>query len=198
MAPSHDTSLGPESYLAALPRRLPASAAVDLLGVLADVKPAARVEAGALAPELVEWAALTGLAAATDPEGYVALARTHKVAAELLAIDRATGAHEYELGLMLGYPTCCSELIATIGEASIDARAATVARWSLDCAFRLIDIAGYKRGEALISHVPCHARCTPSLDLAAALRPTAERVSGTPGVRFRRFIARAQACVPSF
>ena len=180
------------AHVAALPEKLPPSAAIDLLGLMAGAKPAARIVAGSHAPVLVDWAALARLESVRDETGHVVVAATRDAAATVMALDRAPGPHEYELGLLLGYPHCCVQAVARIGEASIDAHAASAARWDLQGRFRLIDTRSYRLGQALISHVPCGPRCQASLALAEQVLPTALQVDGAAGSRFKRFISRAQ------
>ena len=153
---------------AALPHRtLPLSAGVDFLHMVACGKPAVRfklTEHGST--DLALWCAAHGDACRVDEDGFCCVAPTLSLAERVLEVDRRTEPHELELGLLLGYPRCCSEGVAEIGESAIDDHAAVVARWPYAGRYRLIDPSGYRRGDSLVCHLPCSPACGPSLELA--------------------------------
>jgi hypothetical protein len=147
---------------------LPASAAVDFLQLAACEKTGIRL----VAPDaahigLVAWARNIGWATCSDEQGYVCAAKTTALAEHILALDRSADAHTEQLGIMLGYPACCSNKAAAAGEAQIDLLAEESSAWVFEGAFRLTRISGYLQGQALISHVPCSPRCPVSLALAS-------------------------------
>lgn len=147
---------------------LPASAAVDFLQVVACGKQAVRLKLPKFAHERVAaWGGRIGWATFSDHHGYICLARTFTQAEQILTLDGSATTHTAELGVMLSYPECCSERIASIGEDRIDFLADKAGDWRLEGAFRLTRITGYLQGRALISHVPCSPRCPVSLQLAA-------------------------------
>jgi hypothetical protein len=147
------------------------STVTDILVWCATNKPAIRsqlLDRSDSVP-LREWAEAQGASFALDHDGFFCVARGGS-ANELLQLDRAVASHEYELGIMLGYPRCCAATIAEIGERQIDERVSLVSRWYFAPPYHLINPSGYARGEALISHVPCTPSCTASLRIAEAVR----------------------------
>lgn len=159
------------------PTWLPASAAVDLAQLRAGIRPALRtqVDRASSQSNVRAWARREGLFAACDRDGFMALSRTPSRAARVLAVDRRPGRHEALLGVLLGYPPCCARAAARVGEAGIDVWAARLARRRFAGRYRCTDPAGYGRGVALISHVPCSPRCGRSLAMADALVASVRR-----------------------
>lgn len=160
---------------------LPASARVDFLHLLAAGKPAVRVKVTEAAVEpLARWAAAHGYGCAADEDGYCCVAGNHAFARHVLEVDQRAEPHELELGLLLGYPQCCCETIAALGESQIDAQAVVVAGWEFTGPFRLIDPSGYRRGASLLSHLPCTPECRASLRLARRAARFLRRHFGEP------------------
>lgn len=178
--------------LDSLPARTPPSVAVDMLGVLAGSKPAMRAALGVRADALVSWAASNGLVGIRDTDGYVALAVSGANARRVLAVDRSREPHVLELGRLLGYPECCCEKVARIGEAGIDDYADTTRNWQFGGRFRLIDPAHYRLGQAAISHLPCSSTCARSLELAERTAAAVPRLAGGARLQLlQTFLARA-------
>ena len=151
---------------------LPLSAAVDLLRLSARVTPVIRTSAmnTQSADAILAAARAAGFAAAMDEEGYVAIGRDDKVVARVLEIDASPRPHERHLGALFGYPACCVARVVHVGESGIDELADEAARWAYRGAFWAIDPTGYRKGQALISHIPCCASCVGSLrDASRAL-----------------------------
>lgn len=149
---------------------LPPSARVDVLGWYSG-KPAIRVPrfargADILAP-LADWASVESASIAADVDFVVV--STHG-AAEILAVDQSAEPHAFDLGIRLGYPACCSSVIADAGEVRIDELARTS---ELACRGTILDTSGYPAGCALISHVPCSPTCPASVELAHRCLATA-------------------------
>lgn len=147
------------------------STVIDVLVWCATNKPAIRsqlLNRSDCVP-LREWADAQGASFALDDGGFFYITRDGS-ANELLELDRRFASHEYELGLMLGYPRCCAATIAEIGEREIDDRASVASRWHFSPPYHLINPDGYAYGAALISHVPCTPSCAPSLRIAEAVR----------------------------
>ena len=173
----------------ALPQDLPPSSYIDCLLLLAGLKPTVRLHVTEpRAQHAIEfWCAEPGYASASHPSGYTYIAKTQDAVMRLQELDDSHEAHEYELGLLLGYPPCCCRKAAEVGETNLD-------KWeesmSQDAAFRrtqncLIDPRGYTEGSALISHIPCSAQCEASLSIArAALRII---LSQKANLHFRRW-----------
>lgn len=143
------------------------SALVDFVLFFACGKPAVRlmVDSAEGLAELEAWSKHWGLDFAADGEGFACVS-CGGGAALVLEIDRRAEAHEVELGLALGYPLCCCERVASVGEFGIDAYAAEVASWPFENEYRRINPAGYRSGRALVSHLPCSPACSASLAIA--------------------------------
>jgi hypothetical protein len=163
-----------------LPALLAASVAVDALGVLVIAKPAMRTFAGDRASALLAWASDANLSAAADHDGFVAVAHSKSLAGRVLAVDRSPDDHCAELGTLLGYPRCCADRVAALGESAIDDYAESVDAWLYEGPFRLIDTSGYRSGRALISHLPCSPTCLGSLELARRCLPVAATLGRLP------------------
>lgn len=151
------------------------SALVDFVQLSACGKPAIRLLVKGegerrLVESLSSWCGETGLDFASDGEGYACIAVRKGEAAAVIEIDRRAEAHELELGLALGYPPCCCERVARVGESAIDNYAGEVATWTFEGLYRRIDPSGYRRGLSLICHLPCSATCEASLVMANKTR----------------------------
>lgn len=177
MAPSGDKEvLVTVEGLRALPwELLRPSALIDFIQLSACRKPAVRLLVKGegercLVESLSRWCGETGLDFASDGEGYACVAGRKGEAAGVLAIDRRAEAHELELGLALGYPLCCCERVARVGEAAIDEYAGEVATWTFVGQYRRIDPSEYRRGLSLICHLPCSTTCEASLVIANKAR----------------------------
>jgi hypothetical protein len=180
---------GAAAAFAALPHELlPRSAKVDFLHLLGLEKPAMRTNVSEQAMQaLRNWCLRYGYGWDADEEGYCCVASSVGLARKVLEVDRRVEPHETELGLLLGYPRCCCEAIARVGESGIDDRAAEVARWLFQGRFRLIDPSGYRQGASLICHLPCRTDCAASLEIAErAVRFLQPRLSEPAFVSWRR------------
>lgn len=144
------------------------SALVDFVLFFACEKPSVRllVDTADGLGALGAWSERWGFDFATDGEGFACVGRGDGTAALVLEIDRRAEAHETELGLALGYPPCCCERVASVGESGIDAYAAEVATWPFKGEYRRTNPAGYRSGRALVSHLPCSPACDASLAIA--------------------------------
>lgn len=143
------------------------SARTDLLQMAARcrrcvrLRPVNEAALGAIAG----WGRAEGLGIADDTE-FLFLSVDSGTALSALRADRSPSPHETELGNYLGYPLCCTHAVASRGEDNIDEAALQAGAWTLEPAFRLIDISGYLVGLSLLSHVPCSQRCSPSAAMA--------------------------------
>ena len=162
--------------------RFPLSTRVDLLRLFARSTSVIRLrpfeDCGACAA--TDWATEAGLAAQVDGEWYVALGRSEERARRVLRADASVDPHEEELGRLLDYPDCCVKAIAAIGESAIDRRAAELSTRPHRGRFRLIEIAGYRDGLALVSHAPCSSACRPTLELAERSLTALDRLTELP------------------
>ena len=148
------------------------SAVVDFVLFFASQKPAIRllVSSETSAEALGIWCSKTGYDFATDQDGFSCIATSPGYAEAVLKIDQRLDAHEAELGSALGYPDCCCERLASIGESNIDAYASNVAGWTFVNEFRRINPTQYLNGLSLISHLPCSPNCEASLVIAKQAR----------------------------
>jgi hypothetical protein len=152
----------------ALPRdKLLASAWVDFLHLVALDKPAVRIKVPELGlHDLAHWCTQYGYEWSSDAEGFYCVARNRRIADRVLEVDQGTEPHELDLGMLLGYPSCCCEAVAEVGESRIDEYAMAAAKWEFQGRFQLIDPAGYAHGASLICHLPCSPSCEASLNIA--------------------------------
>ena len=150
-----------------IPTWLPKSAATDLSMLVLGMKPAVRLRVGTRRTEIRRWSRRHGLFACSDRDGYVVLSRSAMTARRTLDLDRRPGRHTVALGVMLGYPGCCSRAAARVGDEGIDALHARAVLRPYRGRFALISPERYLDGGALLSHVPCSNVCRASLALAA-------------------------------
>lgn len=146
------------------------SSYVDFLLLLGGLKPTIRLHVTEPRAQhaIVSWGEVHGYSSTSNPSGYICIAKTQDAALRLQELDDSHEAHEYELGLLLGYPPCCCRKAAEVGESNLDEWEENM---SQDAAFRrtpncLIDPRGYTKGSSLISHIPCSAQCEASLSIA--------------------------------
>lgn len=162
------------------------SARTDMLQMAAHCRGCVRLRPlhEAALDAIARWGRAEGLEVAYDKE-YLFLSFDRGTALLALRADQSPSPHETELGTFLGYPVCCTRAVASRGEEGIDEAALQAGTWTLESAFRLIDISGYLEGLSLLSHVPCSRRCGPSAAMAgqaaAWLRTTeGRRWAGPP------------------
>jgi len=146
-----------------IPEWLAPSARTDLSWLLSNRRSVVRLHVGRQQLALRRWARRHGLFASADADGYVAISREAIHARRVIDLDRRPGRHTHALGLLLGYPRCCSRSIDRFGDEGIDARHAVLSGRRFHGQFRAIDPTGYLAGQAYISHVPCSHRCSFSL-----------------------------------
>ncbi len=148
---------------------LPPSIAVDLLQFVAGTKAAVRLDLARMTDrgtESILHCLEKEHLPVADDGAYLCFTDGSVTPRTVLAVDASPEPHARLLGRLLGYPDCCSEVVARAGEAVIDELAEERARWVLHGDFRLIASSKYADGLALISHLPCHQTCGPSLQLA--------------------------------
>lgn len=169
--------------LAAFPWRLfGPSAAVDLLRLSAGCTQAVRLRltSNVDVAYVLDWGRANELGVVVDEERFVALASDVDHARHVLQVDAADRPHELTLGVLLGYPLCCAQEIARIGENAIDARAREIATWRFPGRWAAIEPGGYLAGRSLISHLPCSERCAPSLRQARRALECLDEIGGVP------------------
>jgi hypothetical protein len=169
--------------LATFPWRLfGPSAAVDLLRLYAGCTQAVRLRLTLDVDVacVLDWGRANALGVVVDEEQFVALASNFDHARHVLQVDAADRPHELALGVLLGYPLCCAQEIARVGENAIDPRAREIATWRFPGRWAAIDPAGYLAGRSLISHLPCSERCAPSLRHAGRALERLGELRGVP------------------
>lgn len=152
-----------------IPDWMPASATTDIGQLLHGMKPAVRIYIGNRRIELRRWGRRLGLFASIDADGYAAVSRRPSTARRVINLDRRPGRHTLALGIMLGYPPCCSRAAARVGDEGIDCRQRKVSAQRFHGRFNKINPRGYSCGISLVSHVPCSHRCASSLGLAMGI-----------------------------
>lgn len=164
----------PTKAFETLPNSLNGSNYIDFLLLLAKLKPALRIkiDTDSIKNEVGEWCVSNGFAFLCNRSNYACIALAQGAAERLQQTDDSCWPHEYQLGRLLGYPECCCNKIADVGEENIDEwERVFIQRSRFEGQFVLISPAGYREGRSLISHIPCSSACRPSLDIAlAALR----------------------------
>lgn len=157
------------SYSLTIAHFFPPSANVDFLLFSVGIKPVVRIflnQENLELGKIQSWCKNQELFHFIDKEGCFFLSRSKKKLEIVLQLDHSPMGHELELGRHLGYPLCCCEQIARVGEKNIDAYEASLQKEKFQGEFYLIDPHTYKQGCAFISHVPCSYICKPSLLIA--------------------------------
>jgi hypothetical protein len=152
-----------------LPQGLSPSAYVDFFLFIAGLKPSLRIFINDLnlINQINQWCNENSVFFLSNKDGYVCIAKNRDEVKILQATDDSIQPHEYKLGLLLGYPSCCCKKIAKIGEKNIDNwESLLIKKSTFKGQFKLIDIAGYRNGSSLISHIPCSTECEKSLYIA--------------------------------
>ena len=147
----------------------PTSIYVDLLHFISCEKPCVRIYLQNITNHKVitNWCKRHNFAFYIDQYGYICIAHSINTAKEVLRIDKSTIPHTFQLGQMLGYPHCCCDFVAKIGEANIDVlEKEIISAWEFSGLYKLINPIDYKSGKALICHLQCSTTCTKSLQLA--------------------------------
>jgi hypothetical protein len=154
-----------------LPSWLKPSASVDLAQLYFGIRPAMRTELQRPASDaaIQRWTRRFRLFPLLDKDRFLVISRSAALSRRVLALDRRPGDHTYALGLMLGYPRCCCRAAAQVGDEALDAWSETRSKNAFYGRFKAINPHGYRDGRALISHIPCSARCLASLQMADAL-----------------------------
>lgn len=158
--------------LGAAPSWMRPSARVDLAQLAGGIRPVIRSEFAGR-PDLVrvrQWARRRGLYLVADKDGFFALGPDSSTVRRTFRTDSRPGRHIVALGRLLGYPLCCCLAAARRLEEGLDSWAGSLSRRPFVGLFKFIRPGAYGSGEALISHVPCSARCRPSLVMALHLR----------------------------
>lgn len=152
-----------------LPDNLFSSSYIDFLLLLSKLKPSMRIKISGhdLKINLIDWCERNRFRYLPDSDDYFLIAKNERILCQLHSIDNSVMPHEYRLGVLLGYPKCCSKKISIVGEPNIDKYENNIiTKQKFEGDFKLINPVGYKQGYALLSHLPCNPRCQESLSIA--------------------------------
>lgn len=151
---------------------LPLSAKVDFCLFIARIKPALRtqVKEGKKSQHSLNSIRDLGYHSILDENGFLVISRDTHLSKTIIEVDQSRIPHAATLGVLLGYPSCCTKFIEKVGESSIDRVAEEYKKDNFRGLFSLLDISQYLKGIALISHVPCSYKCKPSLTKALFIR----------------------------
>lgn len=141
---------------------------VDLLHFIACDKLAVRfhLDDSDTQTQIINWCHIHEYSVSSDTERYICITHNLELAENILHIDADPMPHAQKLGLLLGYPECCSQFIHKLGECNIDWVAELIGGWKFDRRFNLINPSGYLEGKSLICHLPCSPVCESSLEIA--------------------------------
>lgn len=147
---------------------LPLSGYVDFLHFIGCNKPAIRLYLPSILnrQKLQLWCELHNYNFVCDEDHYICISRESFIAETVLLVDQMPDAHEYLLGILLGYPKCCCEHIANLGEENIDNFEAVTTKWLFSNKYQFINPIDYVSGTSLVCHLPCSPTCDKSLELA--------------------------------
>lgn len=160
------------NFFSVFAEAFPPSSKVDLMLLLLDIKPCLRTKIQnykVFQRSLVTWCQAFHLHHAVALEDFFYLSRKAELVDDAIQIDHSSIPHEKSFGYLMGYPQCCCEKIALIGEENIDLYESTFAQETFEGEFALINPLDYRKGKAFISHVPCSSRCLPSVGQAKQL-----------------------------
>jgi hypothetical protein len=146
--------------------RFPKSAQVDMSLYLAAQKSLMRFpHRGSKQLQKIDiWCNKYGFTYVFD-ESYIIIGSNMMQCKEAIALDSSPENHTYHLGILLGYPSCCSIFAKIHHEEDLDV--IEVSRIGLyEKKYKLIDTCGYMNGHALISHLPCKTDCNASYQIA--------------------------------
>ena len=154
-------------------RELPKSVMVDYGRYLFGYKPALRF----CCPPTGNFVSINVPGFVKVFKGMIYIARDHFNLNLLAEADNNILPHETLFGEMLGYPKCCVEKIASLGEIFIDPYNHVFNKKVKK--HSLLDISQYSNGVALISHVPCSISCQASLQQANQFYISLKSASGS-------------------
>lgn len=166
-----------------LPNSLQPSAYVDLLLLLGKEKKSCRFSLNqeTVCYEMIQWCKINHLSYFLSKTGFMYISTHFFLAWLVKIIDDTKTKHEFLLGKILGYPTCCSRKIASIGESEIDEYEKKLIQHTFFYKpYHIINPEGYLKGYALISHIPCCSTCDKSLKKALKIFRIIEKYKEHP------------------
>ena len=152
-----------------LPGGLRPSDYVDFLLFLSSKKPVVRLGKNGekVYSSVVAWCKTYNIRYYISAERYMYVSKRFLLPWITSVVDDLPVPHAILLGKLFGYPHCCTQKISQLGEDLIDEWELTeFADEDLVGDYRLIDPKLYRKGVALISHVPCSNKCDASLQIA--------------------------------
>lgn len=166
-----------------LPFTLKPSDYVDFLLFLLREKPCIRLgfNQAAVYQEMIYWCKDNHLTYIVSKEGFMYISKYRTLAWLAKVVDDSTISHAFLLGKILGYPTCCSKKVASMGECGIDEYEKELVNNNLfQAPYHLTNPQGYVEGYSLISHIPCCTNCNESLRKATKAYKVIEKYSEHP------------------
>ncbi len=156
------------SFIETFQNSFPPSVNVDFLLFLCGKKHSLRTQPKNRLdlPLFNQWSQQWGYTCSLDPDNYFYLSTNSDLLTQVRTLDHSVQSHERELGQLLGYPICCCEKIAEVGEGHIDAFERTYSSQKFWGPFRLIDPRNYQKGKSFSAHIPCSTTCVESLKQA--------------------------------
>jgi hypothetical protein len=152
---------------------LPPSLRVDVLQIVAVGRPAIRsyVRNERARSDIQRWCDDVEWSVTSDGP-WICISSCADLGRHILDVDGGESRHEFELGMLLGYPECCCRFASEVGESKLDMHCAERGQSSYVGEFRALDISKYTAGLSLLAHIPCTTRCVDSLALAKACLKT--------------------------
>ena len=143
---------------------IPPSAKVDMFMLFMGIKPAMRLCLDTNLKQAFNILKKNLTFNVKKFDNVIYVSKSKKYSNKLILIDNAFVSHEKELGKLLGYPVCCCTKIKSISEDYIDAYEDAFLKNCIQSF--CLDTRLYRKGIALISHVPCSVLCLHSLTMA--------------------------------
>lgn len=143
---------------------VPQSAKVDMFMLFVGIKPAVRLYLEANLKQVFDALRKNLVFNVQKFNSAIYISRSKKCSNQLISTDNAFISHEKKLGKLLGYPICCCTNIKSISEDHIDAYENIFLKSCPESSW--LDTRSYRKGIALISHIPCNALCPYSLNMA--------------------------------
>ncbi len=145
---------------------MPISARIDFLLFLLKIKPCLRTRIDLdndKCDAFLLWVKSLSFFCSISHYDFLYISSDEKLLDRVITLDHSEKAHEKELGSLLGYPSCCTEKIAQVGERNIDDFESWLITQNFVDSFKYINPNLYQVGRAFISHVPCCTTCQSSL-----------------------------------
>lgn len=156
---------------------------VDLLLYLSRLKSCVRLgyNNNEVYKKMIYWCKNNNFSFIISEEGFMYISKNYLIAWLAKVIDNSTWNHTLLLGLIFGYPRCCSKKVASIGENNIDNyEKELLMNNKFNAPFDIINPQGYTNGYSLISHIPCCSKCRKSLKIANKIYKIVNKYKDSP------------------